>query len=182
MQKTSLKNVKVLACAAMLVAMNIVLSRVLSIKVGETIRITFSQVPIYLCSLWFGPIVGGISGLAGDMLGCFMTGYAPNPLLSVSAVLTGVIPAVMSTYVFKKNLNWWKIAIMLAVNGLLGSMGFTIIGLHLLTGQPWTVLYVSRLLQTVTLTVTNTILVTILYKSALTGFVQQNILVNAKTR
>lgn len=53
-------NVKTIVFAAVLVAMNLVLSRVLAINIGSTLRITVSATPIYLASLWFGPLVGGI--------------------------------------------------------------------------------------------------------------------------
>lgn len=63
-------NVKTIVFAAVLVAMNLVLSRVLAINIGSTLRITVSATPIYLASLWFGPLVGGICGGLGDLLGC----------------------------------------------------------------------------------------------------------------
>ena len=49
-------NVKTIVFAAVLVAMNLVLSRVLAINIGSTLRITVSATPIYLASLWFGQI------------------------------------------------------------------------------------------------------------------------------
>lgn len=44
-------NVKTIVFAAVLVAMNLVLSRVLAINIGSTLRITVSATPIYLASL-----------------------------------------------------------------------------------------------------------------------------------
>lgn len=67
-------NVKTIVFAAVLVAMNLVLSRVLAINIGSTLRITVSATPIYLASLWFGPLVGGICGGLGDLLGCLVQG------------------------------------------------------------------------------------------------------------
>ncbi len=176
MKKNNLKNVKILVFAAMLIAMNIVLSRVLAITVGPTLRITFSQVPIYLAGFWFGPLVGGICGIVSDLVGTTLQGFAPNPLLTVSAVLTGVLPALLKHFVFHDNISWWKVAVMLTANGIVGSLGFTTLGLHLYYGTPWSVLYAPRIPQTILLTATNTILVTLLYKSVLTTFIRQNIL------
>ena len=134
-------NVKTIVFAAVLVAMNLVLSRVLAINIGSTLRITVSATPIYLASLWFGPLVGGICGGLGDLLGCLIQGYAPNPLILVSSVLAGVIPAVFKKYVFKDKVNTWKIAVMLIVHGIVGSLGFTVVGLHVYYATPWSVLY-----------------------------------------
>lgn len=162
-------NVKTIVFAAVLVAMNLVLSRVLAINIGSTLRITVSATPIYLASLWFGPLVGGICG----GLGCLIQGYAPNPLILVSSVLAGVIPAVFKKYVFRDKVNTWKIAVMLIVHGIVGSLGFTVVGLHVYYATPWSVLYATRVIQTIALTIANTILVSVLYQSALTTYVNQ---------
>ena len=161
-------NVKTIVFAAVLVAMNLVLSRVLAINIGSTLRITVSATPIYLASLWFGPLVGGICGGLGDLLG-----YAPNRLILVSSVLAGVIPAVFKKYVFRDKVNTWKIAVMLIVHGIVGSLGFTVVGLHVYYATPWSVLYATRVIQTIALTIANTILVSVLYQSALTTYVNQ---------
>lgn len=166
-------NVKTIVFAAVLVAMNLVLSRVLAINIGSTLRITVSATPIYLASLWFGPLVGGICGGLGDLLGCLIQGYAPNPLILISSILAGVLPAVLKKYVFKDKVNTWKIAVMLIAHGIVGSLGFTAIGLHVYYGTPWSVLYTTRIIQTIALTIANTILVSILYQSALTTYVNQ---------
>lgn len=129
-------NVKTIVFAAVLVAMNLVLSRVLAINIGSTLRITVSATPIYLASLWFGPLVGGICGGLGDLLGCLVQGYAPNPLILVSSVLAGVIPAVFKKYVFRDKVNTWKIAVMLIVHGIVGSLGFTVVGFCMYTMRP----------------------------------------------
>ena len=142
-------NVKTIVFAAVLVAMNLVLSRVLAINIGSTLRITVSATPIYLASLWFGPLVGGICGGLGDLLGCLVQGYAPNPLILVSSVLAGVIPAVFKKYVFRDKVNTWKIAVMLIVHGIVGSLGFTVVGLHVYYATPWSVLYATRVIQTI---------------------------------
>ncbi len=167
-------NVKTVVFAGVLIAMNIILTRILAINLGPTLRITMSATPIYLASLWFGPIIGGICGGVADMLGCFISGYAPNPFILVTSVLAGVIPFLMKKYVFHGKMNPWKIAISVALHGLIGSMGFTSLGLHIFYGTPWAVLLPSRAAQTVGLVIANTILVSILYQSVLTSFVQQS--------
>lgn len=168
-------NIESIVFAGVLVAMNLVLARVLAINIGPTLRITVSATPIFLASLWLGPLVGGICGGASDLLGCLIQGYAPNPFILVTSVLAGVIPAVLKKYAFHDKVNTWKIAVMVAVHGLVGSMGFTTVGLHIYYGTPWSVLYTTRLIQTVALVVANSILVSILYQSVLTRYIKKSI-------
>ena len=62
---------------------------------------------------------------------------------------------------------------MLIVHGIVGSLGFTVAGLHVYYATPWSVLYATRVIQTIALTIANTILVSVLYQSALTTYVNQ---------
>lgn len=64
---------------------------------------------------------------------------------------------------------------MVALHGLIGSMGFTTVGLHIYYGTPWSVLYTTRAIQTVALVIANSILVSILYQSVLTRYITQSI-------
>ena len=89
-------SIRTVAVAAVLVAMNIILSRVFAVNIGPALRITISTTPVFLAGLWFGPAVGGICGGAGDLLGSLFQGYAPNPLIIASAILCGLIPGLMN--------------------------------------------------------------------------------------
>ena len=167
-------KVKVLVFAGALIAMNIVLSRLLVLNIGPTLRITVSQTLVYLAGFWFGPVVGGVCGFLGDLIGSLLQGYAPNPFISLSAILTGVLPGIAS-YLIKKRMEIWHVLGVLVLNGLIGSLGFTCIGLHLYYGTPWAVLYAGRIVQTILLTAVNTVLVFFLYRSPLTGLVKKSV-------
>lgn len=91
-----------MAFAGVIIAMNIVLARLVAINIGPTLRITVSQTPVYLAGFWFGPVVGGICGFLGDLIGSLLQGYAPNPLISVSAILAGVLPGLFRHVMEKK--------------------------------------------------------------------------------
>lgn len=169
-----INKVKIIVFAGLLVSMNIVLSRVLSIPVGPTIRITVSQTPVYLAGFWFGPFVGGICGFLGDLIGSLLQGYAPNPFISISAILTGVLPGIVAK-LSKNRIGMPQVLGVAVVNGIVGSLGFTCIGLHLYYGTPWAVLYTTRTVQTVLLAIVNTVLVFMLYKSPLTAFLKRSV-------
>lgn len=75
--KTTIET-RTLVFMALLVAMQIILSKVISIDLGFA-RITISSLPTILAGLWFGPLAGGLCGMAADILGCLLKGYAVNP-------------------------------------------------------------------------------------------------------
>ena len=166
-------SIKTVAAAAVLVAMNIILSRVFAINVGPTLRITISTTPIFLAGLWFGPLTGAVCGATGDLLGSLFQGYAPNPLITAAAVLCGLLPGLMNKYLFHGRINYWKVLLIAGIHGLAGSMGLTLLGLHLMYGRPMAELFVSRGVQTAALVIVNSILVNLLYSSPLTALVNR---------
>lgn len=166
-------KVRILAFAGVLIAMNIVLARLVAINIGPTLRITVSQTPIFLAGFWFGPVVGGICGFLGDLIGSLLQGYAPNPFISVSAILAGVLPGLLRHILLKKT-DLWRFLVIIGLQGVIGSLGFTCLGLHIYYGTPWSVLYASRLVQTPLLVVVNSVLVFILYRSPLTAYVKKS--------
>lgn len=166
-------NSRVIAFAGVLIAMQIVLARVVAIPIGNELRITVSATPIYLAGLWFGPMIGGICGGISDILGCILAGYAPNPLILITSVLCGVMPGFFKKN-FLKKVELWRVLVVVALHGLIGSLGFTTLGLHWFYGTPWVYLYTTRTVQTILLTAVNSVLVYFLYKSQLTAMVVRN--------
>lgn len=80
---------RVLTSVAVLVALNVILTKFLSVTLVY-VRISFNFLPIALCSMLYGPTVGGVAALLADVLGVIIVG---EPLFwgySVSALLYGV--------------------------------------------------------------------------------------------
>ncbi len=154
-----------LAYAGVFIAMNIVLSRLVSIPIGPTLRISIGSVPIILSGLFLGPFLGGASGAAGDLLGCAISGYAPNPLLTLSAVLMGILPSLFRNFIANgKGINGYlRVLAVLAFTMLLTSQGTTTLGLALMYGMSFWPTFIMRLPQTCLLLIVNSFLVTILY-------------------
>lgn len=168
-------SAQTLAIAGVLVAMNIVLSRFVAIPIGTSLRITVSSVPIILAGIWLGPVAGGCCGFLGDFLGCLISGYAPNPLLSVSAILMGVLPALLLK-LFRVNsarsktngfasfaLLYLRFLAAIGLTMLVTSQGFTTYGLSLMYGQPFWAQWLLRLPQSVLLLFVNSLLTCFLY-------------------
>lgn len=172
--KQTPKGARMLAAAGVLIAMNIILARVFAIPIGTTLRVSVSATPIFLSGLWFGPLVGGMCGAVSDIIGCILQGYAPNPFIFITSVLNGVMPALMLRYLFKNKLNFGKVFLIVLAHAVIGSLGFTTVGLHVYYGTPWGVLYASRTIQTAALVAANSVLVNLLYTSPLTSFVTRN--------
>ncbi len=83
-------SVRTLTMLALLVAMSIVFSRVLSISTGF-VRFNLGSLPVLLAALLFGPGAGFAVGAVADIIGGVLAGYAINPLITLGAGAIGLV-------------------------------------------------------------------------------------------
>jgi ECF transporter S component (folate family) len=116
------KSTKTIAYYGLLIALNIVLTRVGSIRIGgggvELFRIGFGGYPIIFAGIVFGPLAGGIVGAVGDVIGHFMSPMGPYmPHFTMTAALTGILPGlIMMLFKDKESKSsFWKLTVAIAI-------------------------------------------------------------------
>jgi len=91
-----------------LIALSIIFTRVLSIKVTsltgvERLRIGLGGFPIIFSGIAFGPICGAIVGILSDLQGYFINPVGPYiPYFTITSGLTGFIPGFLIFFVLKE--------------------------------------------------------------------------------
>ena len=164
MQKNNTKsvwNVKNLVFMALLVAMQLVLTRVLVLDLGPY-RITVGTVCTVLAGLWMGPVAGGVCGLCADIVGCFLKGYAVNPFITLASILWGVLPALFRKFYLSKSRKAKTVGI---------SVCLTTAGLVIMLGYNFYAIMPGRLVQFAIMTPIYCVLTCLLYFSPLTSMV-----------
>ncbi len=138
-------SIKMLTTASMLTAMSVVIGifckNFLDFGVPPGLfRISFENLPIILSGLIFGPIVGGVVGLATDLISYLLSSqvYPPNLIVSLGATMVGVVSGLVSRVVIKKE-GYPRIIISAAAAHLVGSMIIKPIGLFAF--YSWAVLW-----------------------------------------
>ena len=85
------KNVTTITCLALLIALDIVLTRFLAINT-QFLRISLGMIPVAIAGIAFGPVWGGVCGAVGDVLGRLLyPSGAYFPGFTLTAALTGMI-------------------------------------------------------------------------------------------
>ena len=95
MQK--LRSIKTLVICALLLALSIIFGKFLNIPIGETIRFSFENTPLFLSGILFGPLISGIVAFVSDILGSILRGYAINPVITLGAIFSAVSGAFLFT-------------------------------------------------------------------------------------
>ncbi len=156
-------------CAAFLSSLSIVLGKYLAINLGESIRISFENLPIIFAGLLFGPITGGAVGLVADLLGCVLVGYAINPIITFGAFCMGIIAGFFGKkQAFKQT---GPIIFSVLTCHLLCSVLIKTVGLSLYYSMPFVITLLWRLLTYVFITVAESVILILLLKN--TGLMKE---------
>ena len=162
MNNTSRTSVRTLVMLALLVAMSIVFSRVLSISTGF-VRFNLGSLPVLLAALLFGPGAGFAVGAVADIVGGVLAGYAINPLITLGAGAIGLVAG----YAWQK-LPDYRTGLRLSISVLLGhfvgSMVINSLALRIFYGYAWSVL-LARIPNALVLSAVNIVLLRILLEN-----------------
>ncbi len=151
MQKKNEDKIFTLTCLALLTAMQIVIARFLAIPVTESIRFSFSFIPVVIAARRFG-ILGGVLvyGL-GDFLGAmiFPTGGAYFPGFTLTSAISGLI---YGLYLAKKS-GAVRIVLSVLTSQILCTLLMNSYWVSTLYGSDFGAVFLSRVPQSAIMTV-----------------------------
>ena len=131
---------------ALLIALQIVLSRFLSIST-PVLRISLGFVPIAIAGMLFGPFSGGLVAATADFLGAILFPIgAYFPGFTLTAFLTG---AVYGFFLYQKEKSWIRVVASVLVISLILNLGMNTFWLMVITGKGYLALLPARLMQNI---------------------------------
>ena len=155
------KHLKTMIHVAVLVALEVVLSRFLSIPT-QFMKIGFAFVPLAVCGMLFGPWWAALCGGLADFLGAILFPIGPYfPGFTLSNALVGMM---FGYCLYQKFSGWKHIAKAVAVNNLIISLLISTYWLHLLYGSPYLGLIPTRLCQNVVMIVFEFVVIRLIQK------------------
>ena len=139
MKRKSTQQLFTLTCLALLTAMQIVLARYLAIPVSESIRFSFSFIPVVIAARRFG-VVGGFLGAI-----IFPTGGAYFPGFTATAVVSGLI---YGLYLGKKS-SAVRIILSVLTSQILCTLLMNSYWVSTLYGSDFGAVFISRIPQSI---------------------------------
>lgn len=157
MKKIEIKDLVILA---LLLGLNVVLSRFLSINAWN-IKIGFTFVTVYVAAYFYGPIGGALVGGLGDLIGALLFPIgAYFPGFTLTATLTGIV---FGLVVGKKD-DIKSFVVATLINELLLSLLLNTYWIHVLYKADFKALLLTRSIQCVVMMVVEVIVLKILSK------------------
>lgn len=99
------------------------------------LRFTVENLPVFVASFFYGPIMGGAVALSADLLSCVLAGQAPLPLISVGAAFVGISSGITFKYILKRRGQWLRIILSVFSGHLFGSMILKSLALYPFYGE-----------------------------------------------
>ena len=155
------KHLKTMIHVAVLVALEVILSRFLSIPT-QFMKIGFAFVPLAVCGMLFGPWWAALCGGLADFLGAILFPIGPYfPGFTLSNALVGMI---FGYCLYQKFSGWKHIAKAVVVNNVVISLLISTYWLHVLYGSPYLGLIPTRLGQNVVMIVLEFVVIRLIQK------------------
>lgn len=139
-----MKNTKNIAYLSMFIAMEVILSRFLSIQT-PIVKFGFSFLPIAAASIMFGGILGGAAAAIADVLGAVMFPIgAYFPGFTVSAFLGGTLYGII---MHKKKSSILRTIAAVAIITIIVDLVLNTYWLTLITGKAASILIIPRVIR-----------------------------------
>lgn len=130
----SLKQPRVLTGVAMFIALNVILNY-FNIMIGTTLRIGISFLPIAVCGMMYGPMIGGMAGMVGDILG-YITKPGSGDFyfmgFTISAFCVGFL---FGMFLYRKQITLIRVAAAVLMYTILISLILSPIWLYMMYGS-----------------------------------------------
>ena len=128
----------------LMIALQIIFTRFLSIEYGQILRISFAFLPMAIVGIVYGPVYGGISATVANLLGAVLRGITPFPGFVLSAFLSGAIYGLL---LYKKPKRLWRVCCAVALICGFVNIGLNTYWVYMLTGNAFLALLPIRSVQ-----------------------------------
>jgi ECF transporter S component (folate family) len=140
-----MKKTRVVVFLGLLISMDVILTHLVPVIQWQTIRVSFGFLPESFSSMLFGPLIGGIGAVLGDLLGMLVAPKGPFfPGFTFSALLTGVIYGI---FLYKKPKTILNISLAVVFTTLLVDFGLNTYWLTILYGKGFFVILPGRIIK-----------------------------------
>ncbi len=154
-------STKKLITLGVLVAMDVVLTRFLSLNAWNT-RIGFGFVPMVIAALVYGPLSAAVVGALADFLGAILFPTGPYfPGFTFSMFLMGLV---FGFFLYKKR-SLWRVAVSVLITQFIISLVLTTYWIHVLYGAKYVPLLATRVVQSAIISAAQIIVIPLLIRA-----------------
>ncbi len=153
-------NTKMLVTAAILIALNIVLSRFLSINAWN-IKIGFTFISLFVAAYFYGPVLAAIVAGLGDFLGATLF---PIGAYFAGFTLTAVLTGLLFGFLLYKKQTAIRVICAVLIDQFILGLFLNTYWISVLYGASFKALFMTRIFQSMIMTVVQIVTIGVLTK------------------
>ncbi len=159
MKTKSMARTRQIVTLALLLALEIVLSRFLSIST-PVLKIGFSFIPIALVAMLYGPLWAGCTAALADFLGAILFPIGPYfPGFTLTAFLTGLL---FGLFLYKKEVKWYRVLLCTVIIAVALTLCLDTLWLSMLYDKAAAAFVTARLIKCAVMIPLQTVVITLL--------------------
>jgi ECF transporter S component (folate family) len=159
-----MKKTRILVFLSLLVAMDVLLTHIIPVIQWDVIRISFGFVPESFSSMLFGPWIGGLGAILGDLLGMVIAPKGPYfPGFTLSALLTGII---FGLFLYKKPKTILGITMAVLCITLFVDLGLNTYWLTIMYGKGYFALLPGRIIRSAFMLPVQIVVISLMWRYA----------------
>ena len=136
-------TIKQLTTLAVLIALEVILSRFFSVTIANISKVSFSFVATGIMAVYFGPKYTLFGCVVADLIGATLFPSGPFfPGFTISAGVTGFI---YGLFLFKQHFSWWRILMVNVILFFIITLGLNPLWLMIMFGESYKVLALTRI-------------------------------------
>lgn len=171
MRSKSNSYLYILVCVSLLIALDVILTRFLSIQT-QFLRVGFGFLPIAIAGIAYGPVWGCICGAVGDILGMLIYPTAAYfPGFTLTAALTGIV---FGLILHKNKMTFVRLFLASAIVCILLNLLLDTLWLELMYGNGYLAILPGRIVKCVINIPIYTILLEIIWGKGLSRIPQRH--------
>lgn len=172
-----MKKTRILVFMSMMIAMDVLLTHIVPVIKIDTLRISFGFVPQSFSSMLFGPWIGGIGAMLGDITGMIIAPKGPYfPGLTFSALMNGIIYGI---FLYKKPKSILRITMAVLCITLFVDIGMNTYWLTILLGKGFFAMLPARIIKSAAMLPVNVTVIYMMWRYA-GSYIESNILRSAR--
>ncbi len=154
-------STRTLTALAMLIAIEIVLSRFLSLNTWN-MKIGFSFIPVVVAAVLFGPLAAGTAAALADLIGALLFPIGTYfPGFTLTAFLVGFV---FGLFLYRKQ-TWLRILCSVLIHQFVLSLLLNTLWISILYGSPYLPLLTARLVQCAVQTAVQLVLIPVIVRT-----------------
>ena len=135
-------SIKQMTSLAILIAVEVILSRFFSVTIAGVSKISFSFIAVGIMAIYYGPKYTAFGCVVADLIGAVL--FPSGPFFPGFTISAGVTGFVYGLFLYQQHFSWWRITLVNVILFFVLTLGLNALWLMIMFGNTYEALVLMR--------------------------------------